>query len=203
MRHPSSASSVGPFIWTWRVWGGDKETDRRSCSFLEMTSQPSFLHPFNASLSMRNSTAHILHRPLFSGLESPPTVPFITKVNISARCDWTEIWGSVCRHWRPGSLSGREENDGALEAKRFTFFYSYKNSNRDLMSLKVYLFTLMTFSCTCMLRDYIYIYKKKRKPQGHFPWERAMIWFMSAFTVWNECGCLRYSTESYHDPDVS
>lgn len=29
-----------------------------------------------------------------------------------------------------------------------------QNSNRDLMSLKVCLLTLMTFSCTCMLRDY-------------------------------------------------
>lgn len=39
-------------------------------------------------------TALLLHRCPFS-LERPPTVAFITKVNMSSRCDWSEMWGSV------------------------------------------------------------------------------------------------------------
>lgn len=65
-----------------------------ACSFKKMIFQPSFKDLY-ALLIMRYCSVHMLHH----GLKSSPTVPFIAKVNICVRCDWTKIWGSVYLQW--------------------------------------------------------------------------------------------------------
>lgn len=69
-----------------------------ACSFKKMIFHPSFKDLY-ALLIMRYCSVHMLHHCLFNGLKRSPTVPFITKVNICVRCDWTKIWGSVYLQW--------------------------------------------------------------------------------------------------------
>ena len=163
-RHPSSASSAGPFIWTWRVWGGDKGTSRHLCFFLEMTSQPSFLHPLKRLTQYEKprrthppsppySVVSRALRPYLS-LQKSTYLRGVTELKYEALC--------VCIKG-PAACPDVKKTTACWRRSTSPFFiHTLKfevgqnaNLKRDLMSLKVYLFTLMTSSCTCMLRDYL------------------------------------------------
>lgn len=134
------------------------------CFFLEMTSQPSFLHPLKRLTQYEKprrthppsppySVVSRALRPYLS-LQKSTYLRGVTELKYEALC--------VCIKG-PAACPDVKKTTACWRRSTSPFFiHTLKfevgqnaNLKRDLMSLKVYLFTLMTSSCTCMLRDYL------------------------------------------------